>query len=207
MITPPGADGRVVFSDADNGDLRSDSEARLALARRVGARSDWATVDQVHGGAVFEVSTSGRAGEADALWTSATDLPLAIFTADCFPVAVSASRAVGIAHAGWRGAAAGVVANLREAMTEAGFEPEGAFIGPGIGPCCFEVGEEVAERFPGMTGETTWGTVSVDLRAAIRSQLEGMSVWESSSCTVHDPGWYSHRADGADQRQAAVAWV
>jgi copper oxidase (laccase) domain-containing protein len=58
-----------------------------------------------------------------------------------------------------------------------------------------------------MTGETTWGTASVDLRSAIRSQLEGMNVWESSSCTVHDPGWYSHRADGAHERQAAVTWV
>lgn len=207
MITPRGADGRVVFSAAEDGDLRSDREAQLAFARRVGAGSDWATVDQVHGGAVIEVSAGGSAGEADALWTSARDLPLAIFTADCFPVAVEASLAVGLAHAGWRGVAAGVVANLREAMAAAGFEPVRAYIGPGIGPCCFEVGEEVADRFPGMTGETTWGTASVDLRSAIRSQLEGMNVWESSSCTVHDPGWYSHRADGAHERQAALTWV
>jgi hypothetical protein len=207
MITPPGADGRVVFSDADDGDLRSDAEARVDFARRVNVRSDWATVDQVHAAAVLEVSSAGNAGEADALWTSASDLPLAIFTADCFPVVLRAPRAVGIAHAGWRGAAAGVVGKLREAMTNSGFAPERAFVGPGIGPCCFEVGADVAAHFETATGETSWGTVSVDLRSVIRGQLAGIHVWESSTCTKHDPGWYSHRSDGARERQAAIAWV
>jgi YfiH family protein len=207
MITPPGADGRVVFSEADDGDQRSDAEARVAFAGRVAVRSDWATVDQVHGAAVLEVSSAGEAGQADALWTAASDLPLAIFTADCFPVVLGAPGAVGIAHAGWRGAAAGVVSNLREAMTDSGFVPERAFIGPGIGPCCFEVGADVAQHFPAATGETSWGAMSVDLRSAIRGQLSGIHVWESSSCTMHDPGWYSHRGDGARERQAAIAWV
>jgi YfiH family protein len=207
MITPPGADGRVIFSAAVDGDLRLDGQTRVAFARRVGIESDWASLDQVHGAAVIEVSSAGNGGAADALWTSARDLPLAVFTADCFPVVLMAPAAVGIAHAGWRGVAAGVVANLRKQMTDADFGPESAFIGPGIGPCCFEVGEEVAEHFPGITGETTWGTVSVDLRSAIRSQLCGIHVWESSSCTMHDPGWYSHRAHGAQERQATIAWT
>jgi hypothetical protein len=181
MITPPGADGRVIFSDADDWDLRSDAEARVVFARRANVRSDWATVDQVHAAAVL--------------------------TADCFPVVLRATRAVGIAHAGWRGAAAGVVDNLRDAMTNSGFAPESAFVGPGIGPCCFEVGADVAAHFEAATGETSWGTVSVDLRSVIRGQLSGIEVWESSTCTMHDPGWYSHRRDGARERQAAIAWA
>lgn len=204
---PPEGAGNVIFSGAGEGDLRSDPGARLALSRKVGIDSEWATVHQIHGSAVIEVSQPGPAGEADALWTRVPALPLAVFTADCFPVVLHAPAAVGIAHAGWRGAAAGVVGELRTAMGEGGFPVRRALVGPGIGPCCFEVGDEVAERFPGYAAQTTWGTVSVDLVGSIRTQLEGLEVWSGGICTMHDPGWFSHRSSGTPQRQAALAWI
>jgi polyphenol oxidase len=207
MITPPGAVGRVVFTDAGDGDLRSDSRARVYLSQRVGIASEWATVSQIHGSAVLRVSAAGPAGEADALWTAEPGLPLAIFTADCLAVALQAPGAAGIAHAGWRGAAGGVVSGLRAAMSGAGFEPERAFVGPGIGPCCFEVGPDVVERFPKDLSRTSWGSTSVDLTGSVRSSLDGLDVWSADVCTKHEPGWFSHRSDATPCRQAGITWT
>lgn len=207
MIIPPGAAGRVVFSDAGEGDLRSDTGARQELSQRAGIASEWATVNQVHGSLVIRVSSTGQAGEADALWTAEPELPLAIFTADCLAVALQASGAAGIAHAGWRGAAGGVVSELRAAMSRAGFEPERAFVGPGIGPCCFEVGPEVVERFPRNRSRTSWGSASVDLHGSVRDSLADLDVWSANVCTKHETGWFSHRSDATPSRQAGITWT
>lgn len=206
MIIPSGAAGRVVFSDEADGDLRSDAGARVELTRKTGMASEWATVSQVHGSSVVRVSAPGQAGEADALWTTEPGLPVAIFTADCLAVVLQAPGAAGIAHAGWRGAALGVVSGLKSAMSEAGFEPDRAFLGPGIGPCCFEVGPEVVERFPSNLARTSWDSASVDLSGAVRDSLSGLDVWSAGVCTKHDAGWFSHRSDATPSRQAGIAW-
>lgn len=206
MIRPPGRDG-VAFSDRSDGDLRHDSRARRSVARALGIRHQWATVRQVHGNEVSRVDAPGDAGESDALWTTSSDVPVAVFTADCLGVVVSSPEAVGVAHAGWRGASSGVVARLVGEMTQAGHIPERAAIGPGIGPCCFEVGSEVSERFPGQTGETTWGDISVDLTAAVSAQLEGLEIWSIDACTRHEDRWFSHREDGTSERMATIGWV
>lgn len=206
MIQPPGWDG-VAFSQGSDGDLRNDRDARSQAARALGVSPDWAEVRQVHGGDVVEVNSPGDAGEADALWTSERGLPLAVFTADCFGVVLSASDALGVAHAGWRGARAGLVTRLRQEMTANGHQPSRAAIGPGIGPCCFEVGPEVAAEFPGGVASTTWGTTSVDLPGVIEAQLVGVETWSLPSCTRHEPGWFSHRGDGTNQRLATIGWL
>lgn len=206
MIRPPGWDG-VAFSGASDGDVRGDHRARDRLTSELEIPRDWAVVRQVHGADVTRVSRPGDAGEADALWTTEPRLPMAIFTADCFGVVLFAPRAVGVAHAGWRGTRSGVVARLREEMAGGGHDPDRAAVGPGIGPCCFEVGPGVAEEFPGRVGDTTWGTPSVDLPGAIADQLVGLEVWASDACTRHDDGWFSHRADGTTQRLATIGWL
>ena len=206
MIRPPGRDG-VAFSESSDGDLRHDREARTEAARTLGLPSEWATVRQVHGGDVTRVAGSGDAGEADALWTTQRRLPWAIFTADCFGVVLSSECADGGAHACWRGARARVVSRLPQEMTEAAHEPQRAAVGPGIGPCCFEVGNEVAAEFPTAAATTTWGATSVDLPGAIGSQLAGLETWSLPACTRHDQGWFSHRADGTDKRLAAIGWL
>ncbi|MGF1617279.1 MAG: polyphenol oxidase family protein [Acidimicrobiia bacterium] len=207
MITPPGSAGRVVFSHAGDGDLRSDARARVELSQSYGIASEWATVNQVHGSALVRVSAPGTAGEGDALWTAEPGLPLAIFTADCLAVALQAPGAAGIAHAGWRGAAGGVVSGLRAAMADAGYAPERAFVGPGIGPCCFEVGPDVVDRFPRHLARTSWGSPSVDLPNSVRSSLDGLDVWSADVCTKHEPGWFSHRSDATPSRQAGITWT
>jgi YfiH family protein len=198
---------RVGFTGAAEGDVRHDDDARRRVSERLGIAADWATVRQVHGATVHRVTVPGWAGEGDAVWTEEPGLPVAVFTADCLGVAVVADGAVGVAHAGWRGAAAGVVPALVAAMRAAGHEPGKAFVGPGIGPCCFEVGPEVAELFPGHVRETTWGSVSVDLPGVVAAQLEGIDVETIPGCTFHEEDWFSHRRAGATERQVAVAWL
>jgi hypothetical protein len=197
----------VAFSDASDGDVRSDEVRRTDLARRLGISDRWATLTQVHGSNVLEAHRPGDQGEADAMFTSVTVLPLVIFTADCAGVVVQAPGAVGVAHAGWRGAANRVVAALVTAMRDAGFDPVSAEIGPALGPCCLEVGPEVSARFEGFTAQTSWGSESIDLEQAVTSQLGGLDVWAANKCTLHEPGWFSYRRDRTIARMATIAWL
>lgn len=196
----------VAFSLVTEGDQRSDSTARGLLARRLGVPNEWATVSQVHGNRVVEAFAAGDLGEADAIFTTRPGLPVAVFTADCAGVVLTAASAVGVAHAGWRGAAARVVAGLVEAMAGAGHPPRWGAIGPSIGPCCFEVGAEVAVRFPEHTAQTTWGTTSVDLWRAVVDQVPGVELWRANYCTFHNTDAFSHRRDATTKRMAAVGW-
>ena len=204
MIRPPGGI-RAAFSERADGDL-TDPGARTRFASSLGKPDRWAMVRQVHGDEVVRAEGAGHHGEADALWTDREGLLLAVLTADCFGVVIEAENAVGVAHAGWRGAVRGVVRKLGEAMTRSGHPPTRMAVGPGIGPCCFEVGEEVAARFPEHVRATSWGTTSVDLRSDVATQLD-VPVWFAESCTMHDEGFFSHRSDGTKKRMAAVGWV
>jgi purine-nucleoside/S-methyl-5'-thioadenosine phosphorylase / adenosine deaminase len=216
MIEPPaptpglGPSSRwkgVAFSERSDGDVRGDAASRADLARRLGISEQWATLTQIHGSRVVQVDRPGDQGRADAMFTSRAGLPLAIFTADCAGVVVHAPGAVGVAHAGWRGAAGGVVAALILEMRRAGFEPALAAIGPTVGPCCLEVGPEVSALFDGFTATTTWGTASIDLEEAVKAQLAGLETWLVGKCTRHDPGWFSHRRDRTKERMATIAWM
>ncbi len=197
----------VAFGDAGDGDGRSDPSARAAMAAALGIPSEWAYARQVHGTEVRNVARPGPAGEADALVTRVAGLSVAVATADCVPVALHGEGAAAIVHAGWRGAAAGVVTAARAVMAAAGGPPQRAAIGPCIGPCCYEVGDEVAARFPDHGATTSWGSRSVDLAAAVRAQLAGLEVWAADVCTRCDGRYHSYRRDGTPYRQVGVAWL
>lgn len=206
MIVPEEVSG-VAFGTAADGNPRTDDDARRAVSNGLGIPSEWAWVRQVHGDVVAFADTPGILGEADAVFTTDPGLPVAVSVADCLPVALLADGAAGMAHAGWRGAAADVVGSLVAAMTGFGHPPHTAVIGPGIGPCCFEVGDEVAARFPGHVATTTWGTTSVDLPGAVTASLGGVRVISSGACTHHDDRFHSFRATGTAERQFGVAWI
>ena len=197
----------VAFGTRADGDARSNAAVRNRIADELGVSPEWATVTQVHGDHVAIVETPGHHGEADALLTARTDIPLVVATADCLPVAVAGRRTIGLAHAGWRGVAAGVVPALVEAMRTLGDEPLAAEIGPFIGPCCYEVGPEVVEAVGGFIGETRWRTTSVDLGAAVSAQLTGLPVTVAGVCTYEDHRYASYRRDRTTDRQVTVAWL
>lgn len=191
---------------------------RRALSLALGIRERWAEADQVHGASVVEAAV-GNCGEADAILLSAGELPAAIFVADCLPVllATADGAAAAVVHAGWRGLVAGVIEEAGAAVRRAADSPPAtALIGPGIGPCCYEVGAEVASAFEdrfgaSVAGRRTDGTTRLDLKAAARLALAGIGVsrvLELGPCTADSPGLFSYRGDGpVTGRQALVAWI
>jgi YfiH family protein len=129
-----------------------------------------------------------------------------VFVADCLPVALAGPGGVAMLHCGWRGLAAGIVAAGAEAVGATH-----AAIGPGIGPCCYEVGEEVLGAFAGLGGRIGAGRM-LDLPEVARRQLAAAGVGEVESgglCTSCEAElFYSHRRDaGRTGRQAGLAWL
>jgi polyphenol oxidase len=172
-------------------------------------RSKVATALQVHGNTVVVVTQPSPLPEADGLVTDRPGLYLAVFVADCTPVLVydPRTRAVGAAHAGWRGTVGGVVANLLATMTQQfGTRPADcvAQVGTCIGPTAFEVGEEVAVQFAPdfKCWDPQRSKFLVDLKAANRQQLLDAGVPPervglSPHCTVLDNAHYfSYRREG-----------
>jgi polyphenol oxidase len=164
---------------------------------------------QVHGAAVEEAPWSGRPA-ADAAVTSEAGFLLGIETADCLPVLLvdPRRRAVAAAHAGWRGTVAGVTRAAVAALVRGGSRSADllAALGPGIGPCCYEVGEDVKAAF-GPAGArffepTPGGRDHLDVRAANRLQLTAAgldsdrieSVDECTFC--RSDLYHSYRRDG-----------
>jgi hypothetical protein len=123
------------------------------------ARGRVVTLTQVHGARVVSVPEDAAAArpagtwaDGDAAVTVLPDVVLAVKVADCLPILIADSRggAVAAVHAGWRGTAAGIAAAAVRALVDRyGVSPGSlvAAIGPGIGPCCYQVGTDVADRF------------------------------------------------------------
>ncbi|MEA3501471.1 MAG: laccase domain-containing protein [Actinomycetota bacterium] len=206
MIRPAGFRG-AAFGDAGDGNGRDDLDSRGVISDELGISRAWAFVHQVHGGVVLNVQEPGPAGSADGLITDLPGLPLAIATADCMPIIIEGDRSVAIVHAGWRGIAAGIIGAGIKAMRAFGDTPRRAAIGPSIGPCCYEVGDEVRAAVGDYSSRTTSGTPSVDLQAEAAIQLSDLDVWRSDICTNTDPGFRSYRRDATTERQVAVAWL
>jgi YfiH family protein len=207
MIRPPGFAG-AVFGTAALGDLRRDDAARERVSADLGVPSEWAYVNQVHGATVQVATHAGLLGDGDAIVVYRSGLPIMVATADCVPVVLEAEDAAAVVHAGWRGAIAGVLPGAVATMRGAGHPPVRAAIGPAIGPCCYEVGSEVAARFPGYVRETTWGTQSVDIPGFLAQQVDDLvDVWQAGECTYTSSRLYSYRRDATKQRQVTVAWL
>ncbi len=156
------------------------------------------SLKQVHSDVCVYVDgrARGRIGEGDALITDVPGAAIAVRTADCIPILLvdTRKRAVAAVHAGWRGTVQGIAAKAVGAMADRfGSRPRDmlAAVGPGIGPCCYEVGEEVAVQFCDMFPErSNWaGQTHVDLAEANRRQLVSAglaedAVWAAGLCTV-----------------------
>lgn len=190
---------------------------RAAILRRVEGRElPVAQAKQVHSDRVL-AAQEGDVGEGDALWTDRRDLALSVITADCVPLVLAPRDGGRIAavHAGWRGIVAGIVPRTIEALETAPEELE-AWIGPSIGVCCYEVGDEVAAAVADASSSlivTTHGAERphVDLVGAVRHQLDVAGVAMPRMvrrCTHCDPErLWSYRREGAGGgRNVTYVW-
>jgi len=178
-------------------------------------------LNQVHGVHVhrFDASTSA-APEADAAVTAVPDIVLAVLTADCLPVVFAASDGgeIAVAHAGWRGLAAGILERTVKAMrTPAGDVM--AWFGPAAGPEQYEIGQEVFDVFNAYNRQATkafsatrpghW-RVNLYTLAQQRLQAVGLNskhIYGGGLCTISDPQrFYSHRRDARTGRMATLVW-
>jgi YfiH family protein len=197
----------VAFGSEADGDARVDLDARVRISSELGIPAVWATISQIHGTGVRIARSAGPQGDADALVTDRPDVPIVIATADCVPIAIEGSSTIALVHAGWRGVAAGVIGATLSVMDGLGDRALRAVIGPHIGPCCYEVGADVVDAVGGHRATTRWGTISVDLGAAVSDQLGDIDVERVDICTMDDDRYASHRRDGTLVRQVTVAWL
>lgn len=210
-------------SDFDLGSADPESpqvlQRRVRFLRAAGIRGTRPTVlRQVHGAELVRAAAVGPQTQADAvLWLSGdpcSAIP-AVRTADCVPILLqdSPGAAVAAVHAGWRGTAAEIARRAVEALVELGVSAGDlhATIGPAIGRCCYEVGEEVVETVAAACGVPEEAICSVDrgrsrldLAEANRLQLREAGLPSGAIqvcpwCTACMPGWFfSHRRQGVD---------
>lgn len=163
---------------------------------------------QRHGTDVLRAARPGPAGDGDALIVSESRVAATVFVADCVPVLIAAGDSVAAVHAGWRGLASGVLASAVHELSGGSF-PAGAsaeaWIGPAIGPCCYEVDEDVAARVESRSGADVVARrrgrkPHLDLPLAASRQLAGLGVGRVSTvnrCVRCSAGWWSYRRDGA----------
>jgi YfiH family protein len=189
-------------------------ENRRRLCAEVGADPGAIAMNyQHHSPDVLKARPAARGDRADGLWTDEDGLPVLALAADCLPIALArangAKPALAVLHAGWRGLLGGIVASGVRAL---GGGPVAAMVGPGIGPCCYEVKEEVAAPFRETFGADVlrgrnldlWSAAERALRAAGCAQVDRVDL-----CTACTPErFFSHRRDnGVTGRQGVIGLI
>ncbi len=237
VTTRAGGLSKSPFNGMNMGLFTEDSRESVLMNHKKAAEymdyelNDAIFTNQVHGDeiALIDEGFTGekfwlgeRALDKDGIITRLPRRPIVAFFADCAGVFVAdpVQRAVGIAHVGWKGTVKEIGRKTIEAMGEAfGTKASDCYaaVGPSIGPCCFEVREEVAELFSRLYGQSVLsesekpGRWKVDLWQANRIQLARAGVMAenieiSGLCTFcRDDLFYSHRRDkGKTGRMAGI---
>jgi polyphenol oxidase len=213
------------FESLNLGMLTADRPENVVENRRracasAGADAERATMAwQHHGSRIAKAEPRGittpgtQFDRCDGLWSDEPGQPMMLLTADCLPVAIArangAKPALAVLHVGWQGLLRGIV--------EAGVEAVGgdwltAAIGPGIGPCCYEVKDDVAEPFRRRFGEEVVREGRLDLWSSSERALRSAGcedVARTDLCTFcHPELFFSHRRDrGTTGRQGVVAVI
>jgi polyphenol oxidase len=179
------------------------------------------SLKQIHSDICIKVTSGqGIAGEGDALLTDVPGLRIAVRTADCVPIilADAHSKTIAVVHAGWRGTVRGIASKAVAAMRSHFGSTPGAIlaaIGPAIGPCCYEVGGEVAVQFQDvfpersdLAGKTFLDLAEANRRQLLRSGVQDDSISVAGLCTCCSTAmfhsWRRSRTDGRMWAAAAV---
>ena len=214
-----------MVTERDDGDLHPERVDADVLSRRqtalTGAR--WMMVDEVHGTDVVSVddlviAERPLAGTGDVMLAERSVAPVAIWAADCAPIALFGSNgaALVVAHAGWRGLADGVLDVAVDALESTGATVAAAVLGPCIHGCCNEFGSADLDRVAAGVGAggndilstTEWGTAGLDVPTAVAVGLDrrGVVLDVVGTCTGCDDRFRSHRRRDDLERHALIAW-
>jgi YfiH family protein len=205
------------FASLNLGRKSGDRPERADENRRIACEAIGADVKQlalnfqVHSARVVRAVPALRGERADGLWTDEPNLPILAMSADCLPIVLARVGKPGVAvlHAGWRGLLAGIVAAGTDAL---GGGELAAAVGPSIGPCCYEVGEDVATPFREHFGSDVVRGKRLDLWTSAERALRAAGVERVDRldrCTACEPEtFFSHRRDaGLTGRQGVIAYV
>jgi YfiH family protein len=190
------------------------NENRRRLCAEVGAEPDALAMNyQHHSADVLRARAGSRGARGDGIWTDARGLPVLALAADCLPIALARANgsqpALALLHAGWRGLLEGIVPAGVSAL---GGGAVAAVVGPAIGPCCYEVGEDVADRFRRAFGFGLYRDGRLDLWTAAERALRAagcVRVDRIDLCTACSPErFFSHRRDeGLTGRQGVIGHI
>lgn len=205
---------------------RGPAHERDEVLRRAApdAPMNLAAARQIHSATVLPAE-AGFCGEGDALWTDRSGLALSVITADCVPVVLAGPGGIAAVHAGWRGLVNGVLPATLRALPGP-LSEHTAWIGPAIGVCCYEVGEDVAAQVIAASAAEKWdqlasdptvavpgpsGKPHLDLQAVARRQLETAGIGEvvtlarCTRCDAETLSSYRREGKGAG-RNVAFIW-
>jgi YfiH family protein len=190
------------------------NENRRRLCAEVGADPDALAMNyQHHSADVLRARAGSRDERGDGIWTDERGLPVLALAADCLPIALARANgsepALALLHAGWRGLLEGIVPAGVSAL---GGRTVAAAVGPAIGPCCYEVGEDVADRFRRAFGLGLYRDGRLDLWTAAERALRAagcVRVDRVDLCTACSPArFFSHRRDeGITGRQGVIGRI
>ncbi|MFL5945784.1 MAG: polyphenol oxidase family protein [Gaiellaceae bacterium] len=187
-------------------------ENRRRLCDAVGADMNQLAMNrQVHAATVNRAVPGDRGREGDGLWTDEPGVPMLKLAADCLPVALARRNgkpALALLHAGRLGLLAGIVAAGAATL---GSRNLAAVIGPGIGPCCYEVGDDIREAYRARLGGDVVRGRNLDLWTAAERVLRAAGVEDVERidvCTSCNAEFFSHRRDGGvTGRQGVIGYV
>ncbi len=187
-------------------------ENRRRLCEAVGAEPARLAMNrQVHAATVNRAEPGERGREGDGLWTDAPGVPMLKVTADCLPVVLARQNGepgLTLLHAGRLGLLEGI---LEAGVATLGGRSVAAVVGPGIGPCCYEVGDEIADAYCARFGAAALHGRTLDLWTAAERVLREAgvtSVERLDVCTACNSEFFSHRRDGGvTGRQGVVGYV
>lgn len=221
-------DGRTAVAavtECSDGDVHPEIVDADTLRRRqltlTGSR--WVMLDEVHGVDVVAVDSLANiawpmAGTGDVLVAEQSSETLAVWVADCAPLALFGANGTTrvVAHGGWRGLADGVIDVAVDALESTGTHVAAAVLGPCIHPCCYEFTDADLERVArgvgacpsDVAGSTSWGTRALDVPAAVTAGLarRGIEIDVGGACTGCDRRFRSHRRRAELERHALVVW-